>query len=573
MSNEHQEHGAQRSIFAQIPHIGIVRYLLLRTTHYELSTTNSELPNYQLNQIYRDEKMKNKSIPNNQRGAIAVIFVILLFVLIGFTALGIDAGRWYLAREKLKEAADAAAMAGVQAYGFSASGNCDEWETLAEDTAKQNFDDTQGSGSAEYVDCQLQVIDVTYSSSSGTPRVNVRLCATCGTYFAGIFGIDTVEVCASQNRSVAERVPAEIMLVLDRSGSMGSSMSELRDAAKSFADHFECTEDVDRMGVISYATGVTVDFPLANYFVRDGIKGKIDDITIRVSVGDVDTNMEDAIDQADDNTDRLGNATTTFTKYPESTPQSERAKQFLIFFTDGQANSFRGPFTRDGITYDGVIPDPNVVSSWGEHREGVDVCGDEGDPHEVTNGGYLRNPYDGTNEVLDENGIKVKVDFLPTGDGEPISVTQCKWDCPGGNDTPYENTKWPMFDPLWNSEYGENEDDYSIDDYCDPSLCDVPHPGGLPPCCNSPYCNVPEWDLKNDYVLETAKKMTIYHARKLKEQGIIIYCIGLGNVNPILLKGIASKDEYYFKAPSASEMKRIFNQVAMEIKKYVYLVQ
>ena len=510
--------------------------------------------------------MKKKWIPNNQRGAIAVIFVILLFVLIGFTALGIDAGRWYLAREKLKEAADAAAMAGVQAYGFSASGNCDEWEALAEDVARENFDDNQDPGYVEYLGCELQDININYSSSSGTPRVNVNLCATCDTFFAGIFGIDTVEVCASEDHSVAERVPVEIMLVLDRSGSMRGSMDDLRSAARSFADHFKCTEDVDRMGLISYATGVTVDFPLANYFV-DGIKGKIGDITIRDSVGDMDTNMEDAIDQADDNTDRCGDSTTTFTKYAPSTPQNERVKQFLVFFTDGRPTAFAGNFTRNGTIHDGVVPDPGDWA-WGEHREGVDVCEDGGSPDEVKNMGWLHHPYYGTS---------IGVDFGPTGDGEPIGVTQCKWDCPDENYTPYENTKWPMFDPLWNYEYDEYEDDYSIDDYCVPGWCKS---GGLPPCCDSPYCNIfPESQLKS-YVYNTAKKMTIYHARKLREQGIIIYCIGLGNVDGTFLKEDISswdpahpEEEYYFNAPSSSEMKRIFNQVAMEIKKYVYLVK
>ena len=173
---------------------------------------------------------------------------------------------------------------------------------------------------------------------------------------------------------------------------------------------------------------------------------------------------------------------------------------------------------------------------------------------------------------MDENGTRVNVCFLPTGDGEPISVTQCKWDCPGGNDTPYENTKWPMFDPLWNSEYGENEDDYSIDDYCDPSLCDVPHPGGLPPCCNSPYCNITETELTS-YVISTAEKMTKYHARKLKEQGIIIYTLGYGYVNDVFLEEIATAKENYYKVPTSNDLTSLFNKIATETKKYVHLVE
>ncbi|MCD4754720.1 MAG: VWA domain-containing protein [Deltaproteobacteria bacterium] len=503
--------------------------------------------------------MKKKWMPNNQKGAIAVIFVIFLVVLIGFTALGIDAGRLYLAREKLKEAADAAAMAGVQAYGFSASGNCIEWRSLTEDVLKENFPDG-------YLGCQLYDgdIDINYLSSSGAPRVNVNLCVTCDTFFAGIFGIDTVRVCASEDYSVAERVPVEIMLVLDRSGGMAGAIGDLRSAAKSFADHFKCTEDVDRMGLITYATGVKVPFDLQNNFV-EGIKEQIDGVVIRDSVGDMDTNMEDALDQADDDKKRNGDDTTTFTDQ-SGLPQNERVKQFLVFFTDGRANSFRGKFTRGtygsryGDTYDAVVPDP-YDWAWGEHRQGEDVCEDEGEP-EVTNVGWFHDPYTGEKEVENHidpfTGQKVfggnyLVDFLPTGDGKIFGETECKWDC-GGNYTSYETTKWPMFDPLWNDEYDEYEDDYSIDGY------------------SSPYCNINEGDLKV-YTRSTAKKMTIYHAGKLKEQNIIIYCVGLGSVDEAFLKEIASKEEYYYHVTSSSDMIRIFNQIAMEIKKYVYLVK
>jgi uncharacterized protein YegL len=459
--------------------------------------------------------MKKKWVPNNQRGAIAVIFVILLFVLIGFAALGIDAGRWYLAREKLKEAADAAAMAGVQAYGFSASGNCDEWEALAEDVLKENFPDG-------YLGCQLSDGDIDIAvddnmKASGQLMVKATACANCTTTFARIFGIDTVRVCASEDYSVAERVPVEIMLVLDRSGSMGGRMPDLRDAAKSFADHFQCAQDVDKMGLITYATGVMVDFPLSNDFIRDNITDIIDNVKIRDSVGDEDTNMEDAIDQADDPVFKPGDEpgdprvgdTKGFTDQ-SGFAENERVKQFLVFFTDGKANSFRGIFTQNNIDYDAVIPDPYDTGWYIIH------C--------------LRDPYYGTS---------IGVHFQPTGDGKLAADSACG--C--------ENTRWHVFD----------DPRYPITGYSDP------------------YCNINDRDLQ-EYVYDaagesTAPQMAIDHAQELKDKDIIIYCIGLGRVNPVLLKGIASKDEYYYKAPSSTEMKRIFNQVAMEIKKYLYLVK
>ena len=55
-----------------------------------------------------------KEISRNQSGAILVTFAILLVVLLGFTALATEAGRWYLVRTELSKAVDAAAMAGAK---------------------------------------------------------------------------------------------------------------------------------------------------------------------------------------------------------------------------------------------------------------------------------------------------------------------------------------------------------------------------------------------------------------------------------------------------------------------------
>jgi hypothetical protein len=46
----------------------------------------------------------------DERGAFAVIFALVLLVLLGFTALGIEAGRWYLVRAELAKGVDAGAL-------------------------------------------------------------------------------------------------------------------------------------------------------------------------------------------------------------------------------------------------------------------------------------------------------------------------------------------------------------------------------------------------------------------------------------------------------------------------------
>jgi len=553
--------------------------------------------------------MKKKKILNNPKGAVAIIFVLLLVVLIGFTALGFDAGRWYAAKAKAQEACDAAVLAGMQAYGIP------NWKPLAEDVARENF--PQGY-LGFYRD--PKGIDIVDKSLAGIPRIEGTIRASAETFFSDFIGINTANVCVS---CAAGRAPLEIMLVLDRSNSIGTSLDNLKNAAISFVSHFVETQEVDRMGLIIFSTGVQVPFDLQNNFIDKGICAAINDITLGTN-GNVDTNMEDALDQADDDKKRNGEDTTTFTKYAWDVPQSKRAKQFLVFFTDGLPCAFRGPFTRNGITYDGVIPGPGN-DAWDEYGTQAgqgqkDVCpGLDGNPYfshgnEVRNRGWLHDPYTGENKVMncididpdtgkrefhsDVNGSSVF--FGPTGDGLPTDglpedeLTRCKWDCSATNDPdnpvyhdpvtgkpeyelPYKNTRWHVFDPLWNDEYGEYEDDYSINDYCSsPGWC----LGGLPPnCCDSPYCDIKIWQLGNFYVanqrdpsLAVAGKMTLYHARKLKEEGIIIYCIGSGAVNSEFLKKIPNTDDQYREHPNDGDLTTIFNEIADLIKKQVNLL-
>ena len=50
---------------------------------------------------------------NNDRGAIMILFCLLLPVLIGFTSLAYEVGYWYLVRSELSKAVDAGALSGA----------------------------------------------------------------------------------------------------------------------------------------------------------------------------------------------------------------------------------------------------------------------------------------------------------------------------------------------------------------------------------------------------------------------------------------------------------------------------
>ncbi len=83
------------------------------------------------------ESMKNAGMPGRQRGAIAIIVGLSIFVLIGFLALVLDLGRTYIAKTELQNAADAAALAGAKELDGSTAG-IDRALVLACRTARQN---------------------------------------------------------------------------------------------------------------------------------------------------------------------------------------------------------------------------------------------------------------------------------------------------------------------------------------------------------------------------------------------------------------------------------------------------
>ena len=82
----------------------------------------------------------NSAPIRKQRGQVMVLFVLLMFALLGFGALAIDTANLYLIRNQLQNAADAAALSGANyLYPFISSGpNWSQAQTKATATARLN---------------------------------------------------------------------------------------------------------------------------------------------------------------------------------------------------------------------------------------------------------------------------------------------------------------------------------------------------------------------------------------------------------------------------------------------------
>lgn len=270
-----------------------------------------------------------KRLLKSESGTVIIALALFLVLMLCFVAFGTEAGRWYLLRAEISKAVDAGALIGAK----NISNPYVDPRVLAQDFCAENFPTgafgTPGSGTG------TAAFDVDMQPDN---RVFVTGRATSPSIMAQLLGITEVPVSSG---GAAQMRPVEIVLILDRSGSMtGQPMADLKVAAKSFLDYFTDSQNADKMGLVSFATAVRVDRALGNNFVAP-MKTAIDAMNAAGW-----TNAEDAIRQADGPsgfTDQTG------------VPMPDRTKQFLIFFSDGRPNVIRGLFRRGGVTFDALV--------------------------------------------------------------------------------------------------------------------------------------------------------------------------------------------------------------------------
>ncbi len=149
-----------------------------------------------------------------------VIFALMLLVILGFTALGVEAGRWYLVRAELAKGVDAAALAAAR----NISNPNVSPAALAEEFGVENFHagylGTPGAG----------VGTVKFTATMvGSDKVRVTGDVHATAILAKLFGVSTIPVSAV---SMAQKKDVEIMMILDRTGSMGNPGTKIERPAE-----------------------------------------------------------------------------------------------------------------------------------------------------------------------------------------------------------------------------------------------------------------------------------------------------------------------------------------------------
>lgn len=174
------------------------------------------------------------------RGVVVVSAAFLAIMLLGCAALAVDMGAIYNAKAELQRTADAAAMAA--AYALGASGGLEPTvaaKLRASEYTANNLVWGQALALDEEADvtfgrANFDAATGTYVFTPGgappdTVRVRVRKTADSpngafGLYFAGVFGLDEIDLSAT---ATAMMIPRDIAIVTDLSGSH-SDDSEVR---------------------------------------------------------------------------------------------------------------------------------------------------------------------------------------------------------------------------------------------------------------------------------------------------------------------------------------------------------
>lgn len=181
-----------------------------------------------------------------ERGSIAPLFALSIFVIFGAIGLGVDGARGYGAKSHLQNAVDAAVLATARKVSEQPSTDVTAYFTTifnASKPAEQNF--------------SINSLAVTKVGNSVEAIVEASLPAV----FMSVVGLDRISL-ASASTAEFGFGDIEVVLALDNTGSMtGSKIASLKTAASGLVDTLSRnapTPDKLRVGLVPFAKYVNV---------------------------------------------------------------------------------------------------------------------------------------------------------------------------------------------------------------------------------------------------------------------------------------------------------------------------
>lgn len=197
---------------------------------------------------------------DGRRGfALITTSAMVLLVLLPAIGLAIDVGMIYLVRSVLSAASDAASLAGARALarGVDDPSQRSNAETTAAIYFRSNFP------SGYFSTTNLQLTNVAATDSTFMRSVTTTASVDLPFIFLRALGKDHITLTSTAK---ATRRDVNVMVVMDRSGSLtvSGACAPLKAAAVSFVEKF--AEGRDNLGLITFATSSRVDVALTTVF-------------------------------------------------------------------------------------------------------------------------------------------------------------------------------------------------------------------------------------------------------------------------------------------------------------------
>ena len=193
-----------------------------------------------------------------EKGFAIVLTTIALTVMIPVVGLGVDASLMYGIKARITSAADAAAIS--SARNLSVGQTIAQQEANALSTATRFFDANFPAGS--FLTNNSRTITPTVAETAYRTRtVTVDVMVSAPTIFMRYLNPNAVAV---RTVGKASRRDVNVVMVVDRSGSMNSNggCPAMKSAVTAFASRFANFRD--RVGLVSYSTNYRTDFALQN---------------------------------------------------------------------------------------------------------------------------------------------------------------------------------------------------------------------------------------------------------------------------------------------------------------------
>ena len=218
---------------------------------------------------------KLEEVRPRRRGFVLILLALVLVALVGMVGLAVDLGVAYFLKARLSQAADAASLAGARSLSRGADIGT---QTASAQAVATNFFNANFPNGFWGSTTSLTTPAVTENDITKIRYVTIHATATIPLYFLRVFGVPTVTIGTSAQ---AARRDANIIIILDRSGSMSGAISQLVTSADWFVGQF--APGRDQVGLVTFGGTYTLVKPTTSF--SPGVVNAINTLTSSTVAG------------------------------------------------------------------------------------------------------------------------------------------------------------------------------------------------------------------------------------------------------------------------------------------------